>query len=185
MTSPLEHLLPEPPRLDRHDTYVGILIYVWLAAIGIYLLPIATGVMATLDPVQQKALAVCMFLGSTLCLVGSASGEPVGIKIVRPIQWVLRSRLAERIRHHPYQPLPVRHCYRLGVAGLVANVTAFAFFSGQLLTTGSIIGSMTGLLPPILVVTWTRKARKLWKLAGSMDEDFERLKKDVKENGGQ
>lgn len=180
MTDPLEHLLPEPPRLDRHDTYVGILIYVWLASVGIYLLPIGTGTIGNMDPQQQKLLAVCMFLGSSLCLMGAAMGPPTDIKITKPIRWVLSSRLARKIRHHPYTPLPVRHCYRLGVAGLTANVVAFGFFTGQLLTAGSIIGSMTGLLPPILVVTWSRKARKLWRLANQMDQDYERIKAGIK-----
>lgn len=181
MTSPLEHLIVEPPRLDRHDTYVGILIYVWLASVGVYLLPIATGPIATMDPQQQKLLAVCMFLGSSLCLLGSAMGEPANIKITKPIRWLLKRRFMARLRHHPYTPLPIRHCYRVGVAGLVPTVVAFAFFSAQLLTTGSVIGSMTGVLPPILVVTWTRKARKLWKLASEMDEAFETIKQGVQQ----
>lgn len=180
MNAALEHLLPEPPRLDRHDTYIGILIYVWLAAVGIYLLPIGTGTIGNMDPQQQKLLAICMFLGSSLCLFGSAMGEPTDIKITKPFRWVLKSRLVRAIRRHPYAPLPVRHCYRLGVAGLTANVFAFLFFTGQLLTAGTIIGSMTGLLPPILVVTWSRKARKLWRNATNMDHEFNLLKQGVR-----
>lgn len=179
MNAALEHLVPEPPRLDRHDTYVGILIYVWLAAVGIYLLPIGTGTIGAMDPQQQKLLSVCMFLGSTLCMIGSAMGTPTNIKITKPFRWVLRSRLVRRLRRHPYAPLPVRHCYRISVAGLSANIVAFAFFTGQLLTSGSVVGSMTGMLPPILVVTWSRKARKLWRAAGQMDREFETLKEST------
>lgn len=180
MNAALEHLLPEPPRLDRHDSYVGLLIYVWMASIGIYLLPLGSGPIATMPVQQQKLLAVCMFLGSSLCLFGSASGDPPDIKITKPFRWLMKTRVVGLVRHHPYQPLPVRHCYRLGIAGLTANVVAFGFFTGQLLTSGSVIGSMTGMLPPILVITWTRKIRKLWKLATEMDREFETLKEEVK-----
>ena len=121
MTVPL---LPEPPRLDRHDTYVGVLIYVWLASVGIYFAPIATGPIGAMDPTQQKLLAICMFIGSGLALFGSAMGEPLEIRITKPIRWVLQSRAAKIIRRHPYEPLPVRHCYRLGVAGLCACVVS-------------------------------------------------------------
>jgi hypothetical protein len=170
-----------PPRLDRHDTYVGILIYVWFAGLGIFLLPIGTGTIGAMDPDQQKLLAMCMLIGSTLCLLGSAAGEPADIRVTYPVRWVLKRHFVRKLLGHPYLPLPTRHCYRLGVAGLVANVTAFAFFSVQLLGTGSIVGTMTGLLPPILVVVWTRKARKLWRHAVQMDRDFEQIKKGLQE----
>lgn len=179
MNAALEHLLPEPPRLDRHDTYIGILLYVWLASVGIYLLPIGTGTIGAMDPDQQKLLAICMCLGSSLCLTGSAMGTPTNIKITQPFRWVMRSKPVRWIRRHPYAPFPVRHCYRLGVAGLSANIVAFAFFTGQLLTGGSLVGSMTGLLPPILVVTWYRKARKLWRAANEMDRQYESLKEST------
>jgi hypothetical protein len=179
MTDPL--LWPEPPRLDRHDTYIGMQLYVWLASIGIFLLPIGTGTIGTMDPQQQKLLAVAMFIGSTLCLAGAAMGEPFQLRLAEPVRWFLRRKWLEKIRRHVYTPLPVRHCYRLGVAGLVATVTALAFFSAQLLTTGSIIGSMTGLLPPILAIVWTRKARKFWRRATAMDREFEALKQELKE----
>lgn len=178
MTSALD-LVPEPPRLDRHDTYVGILIYVWFSSIGIYLLPIGTGPISSMDPDQQKLLAICMFLGSTLALFGTAMGEPTTVRITAPMRWLLTRRLAEKIRRHPYSPLPVRHCYRLGIAGLTACVMAFIFFSGTLLTTGSIIGSATGLLPPILATVWTRKIRKMWRAANRMDIEFDLLKREA------
>jgi hypothetical protein len=182
VTSPLGHLLPEPPRLDRHETYVGILIYVWVASVGIYMLPIGTGAIGDMSAEQQKLLAACMFIGSTLCLFGSAMGEPLTLRATRPFRWLLKSRVATWIRGGElYAPMPVRHCYRLAISGLVANVTAFTFFTGQLLTSGSVVGSMTGLLPPILVVTWTRKIRKFWRLAAEMDRDYELLKRDVHE----
>lgn len=178
MGEPLVRVLPEPPRLDRHDTYVAILIYVWLGSIGIYLLPLGTGPISGMDPMTQKLLAVCMFIGSTLCLAGSAMGTPGNIKITKPFRWLLQRKWVAKIRHHPYEPLPLRHCYRLGIAGLVACVTAFGFFSAQLLTTGSIIGSMTGMMPPILVIAWTRKARKFWHAATIMDKNYEARKKE-------
>jgi hypothetical protein len=174
--------LPEPlPRLDRHDTYVGIQLYVMLASVGIFLLPITTGVIGTMDPLQQKLLSVAMMLGSGLCLSASAMGEPTNIRFTAPIRRILSSRIATRIRHHPYTPLPTRHCYRLGFAGLIATVTAMWFFSAQLLTAGTVIGSMTGLLPPILAVTWTRKARKLRRLYKEMDFEYETLKRHLKD----
>lgn len=173
--------IPAPPRLDRHDTYIGVLLYVWFASMGIYLLPIGTGAIGEMEPGQQKLLATCMFLGSTLCLLGAAFGEPPTIKLAAPGRWLLRRKVVRRLLHHPYTPLPTRHCYRLGIAGLSANVTAFMFFSAQLITSGSLIGSMTGLLPPILVITWTRKAVKLWRAAGQMDRDFERIKRGLQE----
>lgn len=183
MNAALEHLLPEPPRLDRHETYIGILIYVWLASVGIYLLPIGSGTIGAMDPSQQKLLAICMFLGSTLCMMGSAMGTPTNLRITKPFRWVLKSRPVRWLRRQRYAPLPTRHCYRLGVAGLTANIVAFGFFTGQLLTGGSIIGSMTGLLPPILVVTWFRKARKLHRIANQMDREYEALKLNAKEAG--
>lgn len=173
--------LPSPPRLDRHDTYIGMLFYVLFAAVGIFLLPIGTGTIGQMDPDQQQLLALCMFLGSTLCLLGAALGEPPTIRVTMPGRWLLRRKLVRKILRHPYSALPTRHCYRLGVAGLSANITALVFFSVQLLHSGSLVGSMTGLLPPILAITWSRKIVKLWRVAGQMDRDFEQIKKGLQE----
>lgn len=160
-------------RLDRHDTYVGMLISVWFAGLGIYLLPIGAGALAAVDPETQRLLGACMLLGTTLGLSGSAMGPGQDLKITRPVRWFLRHFVKG------YEPLAVRHCYRLAVAGLIATNVSLGYFSWVLLNNGTVVGSFTGLMTPILFVTWVRKIRKLWRKARSMDREFEAKKSAV------
>ena len=171
LIGPVTDILADPPRLDRDETYVGVLISLWFAGLGIYLLPIATGAVGTLAESTQKLLSVCMLIGTSLALMGTTMG-PGKLKITKPVRWMLG-----RIRGDGYTPLSLRHCYRIGAAGLWATCISLLFFTLVLLTHGSIIGSFTGLMSPIIFVCWTRKGFKLFHESIRMDREYSRLAK--------
>lgn len=171
---PIADILPDPPRMDREETYVGMLFSIWFSGLGIYLLPIGTGTVGTLEPGTQKLLAAAMLIGTTLSLFGSMLG-PGAMRITAPLRWVLR-----RGRKHPFVPTPLRHCYRLGGAGLFSISFSLLFFSWVLIQAGSIIGTFTGLISPILFICWTVKGNRLLREARRMDKDYKRISKQVK-----
>lgn len=173
------HPRPSLPtdRLDRHDTYIGMQISVWLAGWGIFLLPIGTGVIGQLAPDTQKLLSMAMIVGTTFSLLGAAAGRaPIGrpeLRITAPFRWVLMHVQKD------YEPLPLRYCYYIGAGGLLSTNIALAAFSWQLLNYGSVIGSLTGLMTPILLITWTRKMVKLMRTARRMDRVFHQYTGDL------
>lgn len=160
--------------MDRDETYVGMLISIWFSGLGIYLLPIGTGTVGTLDPHTQKLLAIAMIIGTSISLLGTILG-PGNLKITAPFRW-----LFTRGRIKRYVPTPLRHCYRLGGSGLFSASFSLLFFSWVLFTTGSIVGTFTGLISPILFICWTVKGNKLLREARRMDKDYKRIAKRVK-----
>lgn len=160
---------PPPPRLDRDEYHIGLLYALLFSGLGIFLVPIGTGTVATMEPETQKLLATCMMLGSFISLSAASLGKPLP-KILRPLWWLARKIIPR------YDYLPVRHCYRLGVCGLVSILGALAVFSWNVLTNGSVIGTFTGLMTPILLVVMSRRAWRLWTEANRMDHEYEVLK---------
>lgn len=177
ITGPVADLTPNLMRHDREYTYIGILLSLWFSGLGIYLLPIGTGSISTLDPSTQKLLALTMVLGTTLCLAGSAMGPGQDLMICKPAKWFLN-----KVQKH-YAPLALRHCYRFDVAGLFACCISLAFFSLVVLSAGNIVGSFTGLMSPILLVCWYRKGKFLWCEANRMDADYRDLAKRIEDDG--
>ncbi len=168
---------PPPPRLDRDEYHIGILYALMLSGVGIFLLPIDTGTVAAMEAETQKLLAVCMMIGSFISLSAASLGKPLP-KILKPLWWLAKKIIPG------YDYLPVRHCYRLGVCGLVSILGALAVFSWNLLTHGSLIGTFTGLMTPILFVVMSRRAWRLWSEASRMDREFEVLKHIAIEDDG-
>lgn len=171
---PIADILPDPPRLDREETYVGMLFAIWFSGLGIYLLPIGTGAVGTLTPGTQQLLAVAMLIGTSISLLGTLLG-PGNLKITKPFRWAFTRG---RIKH--YVPTPLRHCYRLGGSGLFSSSFSLLFFSWVLLQEGSIIGSFTGFISPILFICWTKKGRRLLREARRMDKDYGAISGQVK-----
>lgn len=176
MTTPAVDLIATPDRLDRHDTFVGMQIAVWFAGLGIYLVPIGTGPVGALEGSTQKLLGLTMLLGTTLTLLGVAMGPGPKLKITAPMRWFLSKVQKD------YIPLSLRHCYRLDAAGLIATDVALAVFSWQVLNQGTVIGSFTGLMTPILLIVWIRKVIKLLYRAHKMDIEFAKIHAAVEDS---
>jgi hypothetical protein len=141
--------------LDRHEVYIGVHLALMLAGIGIMLVPIGSGAVASMDPDTQKLLAAGMSGGSGLALLASTMGRPV----FRPMRWIRR-----KIFH--LEVMPLHHCYLLGAAGLMAVDTALGVFSWTLIGRGSLIGTATGALTPILFIVFLRLTYRM--LVGSI-----------------
>lgn len=174
---PVADTMKDPPRIDRSDTYIAVLISLWFSGVGIYLLPIGTGAVGTLDPDTQQLLGSAMVLGTSLALIGTSMG-PCPMWYAKPLVWVLK-----KIRGNRYRPLSLRHCYRIGAAGLMSVLSALFFFTLVLLSYGSLVGSFTGLLSPILFMFWVHKSIRLLREARRMDHDYARMHARLEEDG--
>ncbi len=177
-TGPIADLfMSDPPRQDREETYIAILISLGFSGLGIYLLPIGTGAVATLDPSTQRLLAVSMMMGTTMALLGSCLG-PRNLKITWPMRTII-----PLITRRPFTPLPLRHCYRIGAAGLIACCSSLFFFTGTLINVGNLVGTFTGLMSPLLFGFWTAKCIRLIREARRMDRDYDQVVREIKDNG--
>lgn len=174
---PVADSMKDPPRIDRSDTYIAVLISLWFSGVGIYLLPIGTGAVGTLDPGTQKLLGTAMVFGTSTSLLGVLMG-PCPLWPVKPVTWLLK-----KIRKDRYHLLALRHCYRIGAAGLMSILSALFFFTLVLLSYGTLVGSFTGLLSPLLFLFWSHKALRLLREAKKMDKDYEEMHARLEEDG--
>lgn len=164
------------PRMDRDDVYVGVLIALWIAGVGIIAVPIGAGAIASLEYSTQKLLAGCMMFGSTLALLGSASGRPT-LKVTWPFRMV--AKLIGRMFGHDVGPVEVRNAYLMGAAGLIAfNVSLFVL-ALTIISNSSVVGTATGILTPILFICYTKKARKLFREFQRLTMIFNEIKEAV------
>lgn len=158
-------------RLDRHDAYVGPLIALWLAGLGIALVPIGVGAIATLEPDTQKLLALCMLVGTTIALMGAGAGEPT-IWVFRAVRRVARTPGLRWMRH--LEPnFAVRHAYLFGAGGLIAVDVGLGWFGYAVITNGTVIGSATGSITPILFIVYLKLTRKFIREYRRMTREFE------------
>ena len=167
-------------RIDRDDVYVGVLIALWFAGLGIVLAPIGAGAIATLEFSTQKLLAVCMMFGSSIALLGSASGRPT-LKVTWPLR--MASRPIGRLFGQDVGPVEVRNAYLMGAAGLIAFNVSLLVLASTIVTNSTIVGTATGILTPILFVVYTKKMRKLFgefrRLSKAFNEVKEAVTRDV------
>ena len=118
-----------------------------------------------------------MLFGTSTSLIGVLMG-PCPLWPTKPVVWILR-----KIRKDRYHPLALRHCYRIGAAGLMSVLSALFFFTLVLVSRGTLVGSFTGLLSPILFVFWVHKAVRLLREARRMDKDYEEMHARLEEDG--
>ena len=174
---PVADAMKDPPRIDRSDTYIAVLISLWFSGVGIYLLPIGTGAVGTLEPGTQQLLGTAMVFGTSTSLLGTLMG-PCPLWPTKPVVWLLK-----KIRREYYHPLAIRHCYRIGAVGLMSVLSALFFFTLVLISYGSLIGSFTGLLSPILFMFWVHKSIRLLREARKMDDDYAKMRARLEEDG--
>lgn len=160
--------IPIPPdcpdhRLDRDEFYLGLMIALWFAGLGIIIAPIDTGTVATLEASTQTLLAIAMMVGATFSLTGASLGPGGGLL-------------------HRFLPkFPVRHAYIMGLGGLAATAVALGFFGWTILTNGTVLGTATGLLCPVLFFSALIKIKKMWLEYRRRDRDYELVKRVVLE----
>jgi len=163
-------------RIDRDDVYVGVLIALWFAGLGIIAAPIGSGAIATLEFSTQKLLAVAMMFGSSIALIGSASGRPT-LRITWPLR--MAAKWIGRLFGHDVGPVEVRNAYLMGAAGLIAFNFSLLVLASTIITNSTIIGTATGILTPILFVVYTKKMRKLFGEFRRLTKAFNEVKEAV------
>lgn len=169
------HSAPAAPktsaRLDRHDVYIGVLIALWLAGLGISLVPIGVGAISYLDAVTQKLLAWCMLVGTTIALMGAGAGDPA-IWVFRFIRRLARIRGLRWVRH--LEPtLALRHAYLFGAGGLISVDIGLGWFGYAVISNGTVVGSATGAMTPILFIVYLKLTRKFIGEYRRMTREFE------------
>lgn len=145
------HSLPNAhyDRIDRNEYYIGVLIALWFAGVGIIMAPIGTGALSTLAESTQELLAYAMIIGSSLSLLGASLGRQKHHKRWNPVRfWFPDFREA--------------HAYGVGAGGQLALGVALGVFGIAVLTNGSLIGTVTGLLSPVLSFCAFKFGRRLW-----------------------
>jgi drug/metabolite transporter (DMT)-like permease len=65
---------PEPKRLDRERMYVWVHVGLILVGVGIAARPYSSGALSDLSTQTNEALALCMVVGSGICVVASMIG---------------------------------------------------------------------------------------------------------------
>lgn len=113
---------PLTNRLDRHDTYVWLNFGIWLVSWNMLVTPATTsGNLALLSASTQFALALCLLVGTSMVLAGSALGFRMG-----------RFVIARRVRENIVSPLlgdDVRVPYVLSFFGLLSISVSMAFYT--------------------------------------------------------
>lgn len=151
-------------RLDRHEYYIGILIALWFAGVGVMLVPIGTGTLATLASSTQELLAFAMILGSSLSLLGASLGPPrTAVSQFNPMRWWF-----------PHFKESV--AYGIGAGGQFAIGVALGFFGWTVLTNGTLVGGVTGLITPVLSICSFRLGRRLWREHNRLDAQWHALR---------
>lgn len=153
-----------PQRMDRHDYYIGVLIALWFAGVGVVLVPIGTGALASLAGSTQKLLALALILGSSLSLLGASLGPPSHFRWFNPMRWW-------------FPEFKEGYAYGIGAGGQFCIGVALGFFGWTVLVNGSLIGSITGLLTPILSICAFRTGRRLWAEHKRLDAEWWKLKR--------
>jgi hypothetical protein len=162
--------------MDRDDVYVGVLVALWFAGLGIILAPIGSGAIAALEFSTQKLLAICLMIGASIALIGSASGRPT-LRVTWPFRILARPFGA--MFHHVTDPVEVRHAYLMGAAGLIAFNVGLFFLGMTVLGNSTVIGTATGILTPILFVVYTKKMWKLFREFRRLTAIFNEIKEAV------
>jgi hypothetical protein len=163
-------------RIDRDDVYVGVLIALWFAGLGIMVTPIGSGTIATLEVSTQKLLAICMVIGASIALLGSASGRPT-LRVTWPFRMV--AKLFGRLFRHATDPVEIRHAYLMGAGGLIAFNASLFCLAWTIITNSTVVGTATGILTPILFVVYTKKMRKLFAEFRRLTISFNEVKEAV------
>lgn len=146
-------------RLDRDEVYIGALIALWLGALGIIVVPSAIASTSGLPTSTQKLLGTCMLLGTTFALLAASSAPPYDD---RPA-WLKRLIVTW---------WQVRHAYLLGAGGLFAVDVGLGWFAWAIAMHGSLIGTPTGLVPPILFLAYGKKAFRFIAEYLRMDREY-------------
>lgn len=164
--APVENMQPPAvcQRMDRHDYYLGVLIALWFAGVGVILVPIGTGALASLATSTQKLLAFALILGSSLSLLGSSLGPPGHFRWWNPMRWW-------------FPEFREANAYGIGAGGQIAIGVALGFFGWTVIANGSLIGTITGLLTPILSLCAFRMGRRLWAEHKRLDTEWWELKR--------
>lgn len=125
-------------RLDRHPAYLLVICALWVFGCNLFLGDTASSSnIAHLSDSIQHALAVCLLVGTSLCLMGSFSGVKVG-------PWVF----GRPVRAHLLAPMlgdDIRVPYIIGCAGLASTFFSMVFYVAST-PRGRLLGTLGGVL---------------------------------------
>jgi hypothetical protein len=125
-------------RLDRHDFYVFVNIGLWMYGWGVLLAPSPNSNLSTLSWDTQQLLGMCMIVGASLSLIGSALGLRIG-----PV------RFARRVSDNLLSDLlgdDLRAPYVLGWCGLLSTAVSLWVYGFTIWQTASsrLLGTLGG-----------------------------------------
>src|ERR1700746_1834652 len=146
-------------RLDRHTVYIGLLVALWIVALGVAIAPIGAdeSVMGAMSQATQIFFAQAMIVGSTLALAGAAlgGGGP------RWLRW-----FGSEMETH--------NCYLVGIGGLIPVCITMGGYAWNVLTHSTLVGNLIsaipyGVLVSFLVMIW-QLYREYRRLSGNRTE---------------
>lgn len=155
-----ERLKPKQ-RVDRHEYYVGPCIALLLSGLGVLIAPNSSGAVSDLDEFTRQLFCGCMIVGSSLCLFGSSFGPPASK------YWPFK---------YWFPNFQVRHAYLVGAGGNFALCIALSFFGVALFDAGTLVGTATGLVTPVLSLSAFLLGRHLWKEHRRLDAIWNEVK---------
>jgi hypothetical protein len=128
------------PRLDRHPAYIWPVASLWFLGLGILLAPARGSIITELSWDAQKALGACIFIGSTVAVIGILFGAhlPAGHRIGgRSITDNLLSELLGD---------DVRMPYTFGWLGLMSIGVGMVGYAWTIFEYSTLIGTLAGAL---------------------------------------
>jgi hypothetical protein len=125
-------------RLDRHQSYVWVHVGLWMYGAGVLLSPAPNTNLAALSWSTQQALGLCLWVGSTLALIGVTLGARLG-----------RWRIAGRVSRNIMSPMlgdDIRLPYTLACTGLLSILVAMGFYVWTLVASSpsKLLGTLGG-----------------------------------------
>lgn len=114
---------PEPKRVDRSRMYMWVHIGLVMVGVSVAVRPASAGVLTHLDADTNRALAVCMIIGSGLSLIGTAIGG----------RWFF-----------PKAARDVRLPYMIGVSGQLSVIASLTFYTRVIWMYSDTVGTLGG-----------------------------------------
>lgn len=126
-------------RLDRHIAYVCLHAGLFMYGMGVLLSPAPNSNLTDLSYEMQQSLGLCLLVGSSMALVGSALGARIG----------RRRRIMASISDNPLTPMlgdDIRFPYTVASAGLLAIGVSMGFYINTLVGSApsKILGTLGG-----------------------------------------
>lgn len=142
-------------RYDHGPMYVTTMLALWFTSISMILLgPTPTGPISDLSEITQIMLSDLLLMGSTTCLIGSASGT-----------------------HLLFRKWKRTRCYNWGIVGIPMVCTTIIFYGYAVaVNTQNFASALGGTLGPFLGIGCAVNGFYLWLEIRRIERNVEKLK---------